>query len=81
VRRDLHHDADDPRAAKSTNGRTSTLWVSDPALACTEMTVPTGTPCTSGWSPTRVLNDQLADHFHRWYADLGRTLDPLTLAA
>jgi hypothetical protein len=25
---------------------------------------------------TRVLNDQLADDFHRWYPGLSRTLDP-----
>ena len=30
---------------------------------------------------TRVLNDQLADDFHRWYPGLSRTLDPVTLAA
>jgi hypothetical protein len=30
---------------------------------------------------TRVLNDQLADDFHRWYPGLSRTLDPVPLAA
>ncbi len=30
---------------------------------------------------TRVLNDQLADDFHRWYPGLSRTPDPMTLAA
>ena len=30
---------------------------------------------------TRVLNDQLADDFHRWYPGLSRTLDPVMLAA
>ena len=30
---------------------------------------------------TRVLNDQHADDFHRWYPGLSRTLDPITLAA
>ena len=30
---------------------------------------------------TRVLNDQLAGDFHRWYPGLSRTLDPVTLAA
>ena len=30
---------------------------------------------------TRVLNDQLAGDFHRWYPGLSRTLDPMTLAA
>ena len=30
---------------------------------------------------TRVLNDQLAGDFHRWYPALSRTLDPVTLAA
>ena len=30
---------------------------------------------------TRVLNDQLADDFHRWYPGLSRTPDPVTLAA
>ncbi len=29
----------------------------------------------------RVLNDQLASDFHRWYPGLSRTLDPMTLAA
>jgi hypothetical protein len=29
----------------------------------------------------RVLNDQLADDFHRWYPGLSRTLDPMPLAA
>src|SRR5580700_3987158 len=43
-----------PRAVKSTNGRTSAVWVSDPGLEWTETTVPTGTPGTSGWSPTEA---------------------------
>ena len=30
---------------------------------------------------TRVLNDQLASDFHRWYPGLSRTLDPIPLAA
>jgi hypothetical protein len=30
---------------------------------------------------TRVLNDQLASDFHRWYPGLSRTLDPVALAA
>jgi hypothetical protein len=30
---------------------------------------------------TRVLNDQLADDFHRWYPGLRRTPDAMTLAA
>ncbi len=30
---------------------------------------------------TRVLNDQLAADFHRWYPGLSRTLDPMPLAA
>jgi hypothetical protein len=30
---------------------------------------------------TRVLNDHLADDFHRWYPGLRRTLDPIPLAA
>ena len=30
---------------------------------------------------TRVLNDQLAGDFHRWYPGLSRTPDPMTLAA
>jgi hypothetical protein len=30
---------------------------------------------------TRVLNDQLAGDFHRWYPGLSRTLDPVALAA
>ena len=30
---------------------------------------------------TRVLNDQLAGDFHRWYPGLSRTLDPIPLAA
>jgi len=30
---------------------------------------------------TRVLNDQLADDFHRWYPGLSRTPDPMPLAA
>ena len=30
---------------------------------------------------TPVLNDHLADDFHRWYPGLSRTLDPVTLAA
>ena len=30
---------------------------------------------------TRVLNDQLAVDFRRWYPGLSRTLDPVTLAA
>src|SRR5579859_5640560 len=30
---------------------------------------------------TRVLNDDLADDFHRWHPGLRRTLDPMTLAA
>jgi hypothetical protein len=30
---------------------------------------------------TRVLNDQLAGDFRRWYPGLSRTLDPLALAA
>jgi hypothetical protein len=30
---------------------------------------------------TRVLNDQLAGDFHRWYPGLSRTPDPVTLAA
>jgi len=30
---------------------------------------------------TRVLNDHLADDFHRWYPGLSRTLDPIPLAA
>ena len=30
---------------------------------------------------TCVLNDQLADDFHRWYPGLSRTLDPVALAA
>jgi hypothetical protein len=29
----------------------------------------------------RLLSDQLADDFHRWYPGLSRTLGPLTLAA
>ena len=29
----------------------------------------------------RVLNDQLAGDFHRWYPGLSLTLDPITLAA
>jgi hypothetical protein len=29
---------------------------------------------------TRVLNDQLASDFHRWYPGRGRTLDPMPLA-
>ena len=42
------------------------------------------------WTPPRrppaqvatwPLNDQLAGDFHRWYPDLSRTLDPVTLAA
>jgi len=43
------------------------------------------------WSPrgahlllqvrARVLNDQLASDFHRWYPGLRRTLDPMPLAA
>jgi hypothetical protein len=30
---------------------------------------------------TRVLNDQLADDFHRWYPNFSRALDPVALAA
>jgi hypothetical protein len=30
---------------------------------------------------TRVLNDQLADDFHRWYPGSNQTLDPVALAA
>jgi hypothetical protein len=30
---------------------------------------------------TRVLNDQLASDFHRWYPGLSRTVDPIPLAA
>jgi hypothetical protein len=30
---------------------------------------------------TRVLNDQLADDFRRWYPGLSRTLNPMPLAA
>ena len=30
---------------------------------------------------TRVLNDQLASDFHRWYPGLSRTPDPIPLAA
>jgi hypothetical protein len=30
---------------------------------------------------SRVLNDQLANDFRRWYPGLSRTLDPMTLAA
>jgi hypothetical protein len=43
-----------PRAVKFTNGRTSAVWVSDPALPTTEVIVPTGTPGTSGRSPTEA---------------------------
>ena len=43
-----------PRAVKLTNGRTSAVWVSQPALLWTETTVPTGTPGTSGWSSTEA---------------------------
>ena len=30
---------------------------------------------------TRVLNDQLADDFHRWYPGLNQAQDPIPLAA
>jgi hypothetical protein len=30
---------------------------------------------------TRVLNDQLADDFHRWYPTFTSTSDPAVLAA
>jgi hypothetical protein len=30
---------------------------------------------------TRVLNDQLADDFHRWYPNFSRAPDPAVLAA
>ena len=30
---------------------------------------------------TRVLNDQLADDFRRWYHGFNQTPDPVTLAA
>jgi hypothetical protein len=30
---------------------------------------------------TRVLNDQLAGDFHRWYPNFSRALDPVTRAA
>ena len=30
---------------------------------------------------TRVLNDELAGDFHRWYPGLSRTPDPIPLAA
>jgi hypothetical protein len=30
---------------------------------------------------TRVLNDQLADDFRRWYPGLNQAPDPVTLAA
>ena len=30
---------------------------------------------------TRVLNDQLADDFRRWYPGFGQAADPVTLAA
>ena len=30
---------------------------------------------------TRVLNDQLAGDFHRWYLNFSRALDPVALAA
>ncbi len=44
------------------------------------VTVP-GLGCGAGQVRARVLNDQLADDFHRWYPGLSRTLDPMTLAA
>jgi hypothetical protein len=43
-----------------------------------------GHPAAPIWllqARTRVLNDQLAGDFHRWYPGLSRTLDPIPLAA
>ena len=39
---------------KLTNGWTSAVAVSEPALRWTEAIVPMGTPGTSGWSPTEA---------------------------
>ena len=37
--------------------------------------------CGAGQVRARVLKDQLADDFHRWYPGLSQAPDPMTLAA